>query len=428
MKSNNKKGMPDGFRKDKDGNVYVAHDTSLDRSNRKKEKKKTEIKGKEFDSKSIVDVGSKSDEEECNRNNMNKNILKGKKMEKKNKINLNLFGLVVISIAAFFGFGAIFSQMQLNIGAQASSAAFAALFILLSTKFLMEKESENNLKNEKANKVFGANFDYYKNASQKMLKIMENNTITEKEIHELLHSLADLIIFGSNNSRNAFQEFITKSQAIFEEALTTGGINQRDDDIILKKEDSITLWVYIVDFQIASREALDLDIKSLDKNSLNQTFQRLISKQDNIDNVIVDRFEASEHEWLSRKSSTKGLSADEFKEIEESLENLIQKIIEAGLKVKIAKTQITFGNPKFNNKIIMYINDYTKKTKTFRCDITSTKSREFLELYEKKLKNASIKPYGKGNFGMLFNLEVGDKKEIKIITEMLKAYMEKFHK
>jgi len=32
-----------GFLKDKDGNVFIAHDTSFDRSNRKKEKKKTEM-------------------------------------------------------------------------------------------------------------------------------------------------------------------------------------------------------------------------------------------------------------------------------------------------------------------------------------------------------------------------------------------------
>ena len=145
---------------------------------------------------------------ENNKEDNKKNNNEKSPNKKSSTINLNLFGLVVISIAAFFGFGAIFSQMQLNIGAQASSAAFAALFILLSTKFLMEKESENNLKNEKANKVFEANLKDYKNASQKMLKIMENNKITEKEIHELLHSLADLIIFGSNNSRDAFQKFI----------------------------------------------------------------------------------------------------------------------------------------------------------------------------------------------------------------------------
>ena len=82
MKSNNKKPNP-CFGVDKDGKVYVAHDTSFDRSNKKKEKNKIEIKGKEFDSKSIVDVGSKSDEEEVNANKM---IKKWRKMNKKIKL------------------------------------------------------------------------------------------------------------------------------------------------------------------------------------------------------------------------------------------------------------------------------------------------------------------------------------------------------
>ena len=44
MKTNKEKNMvTPGFLKDKDGNVFIAHDTSFDRSNRKKEKKKTEM-------------------------------------------------------------------------------------------------------------------------------------------------------------------------------------------------------------------------------------------------------------------------------------------------------------------------------------------------------------------------------------------------
>ena len=113
---------------------------------------------------------------------------------------------------------------------------------------------------------------------------------------------------------------------------------------------------------------------------------------------------------------------------------MIRKINEAGLKEKIAKSQITFRNPKFKNKVIMFINDYTKKTGTFRCDITGTPSREFLERYEKELTkasiltNASIKPHGNNNNYMLFNLNAGDETQIKIIIDMLKAYMEEFHK
>ena len=90
MKPNNEKDKNEvtpGFGRDADGNVFIAHDTSFDRSNRKKEKKKTEIKGKEFDTKSIVDVEPISDEEEGNTNNMIKKCFKIiKKMKKRIKL------------------------------------------------------------------------------------------------------------------------------------------------------------------------------------------------------------------------------------------------------------------------------------------------------------------------------------------------------
>ena len=90
MKPNNEKDKNEvtpGFGRDADGNVFIAHDTSFDRSNRKKEKKETEIKGLEFDTKSIVDVEPKSDEEEGNTNNMIKKCSKIiKKMKKRIKL------------------------------------------------------------------------------------------------------------------------------------------------------------------------------------------------------------------------------------------------------------------------------------------------------------------------------------------------------
>ena len=135
--------------------------------------------------------------------------------KKSSTINYNLFGLIVISVAAFIGFGAIFSQMELNLGAQASSAAFAALFIILSTKFLMDKESENKLLGQKQFKVFDANLRDYRKASEKMLKIMENNKITQTEINGLMHSYADLIILGNVKAINAFKDFIEQCQFNF---------------------------------------------------------------------------------------------------------------------------------------------------------------------------------------------------------------------
>ena len=60
-----------------------------------------------------------------------------------------LIGILIISVGAFFGFGSIFSYLDIGLGAQALTAAFGALFIILSTKFLMDTESASSLKREK---------------------------------------------------------------------------------------------------------------------------------------------------------------------------------------------------------------------------------------------------------------------------------------
>ena len=65
-----------------------------------------------------------------------------------------LIEILIISVGAFFGFGSIFSYLDIGLGAQALTAAFGALFIILSTKFLMDTESASSLKREKDMLIF----------------------------------------------------------------------------------------------------------------------------------------------------------------------------------------------------------------------------------------------------------------------------------
>ena len=73
------------------------------------------------------------------------------------KKNKSLFQIALILILAFFGFGAVFTQLDISLGSQILTASFGALFILLSTKFLMETESENRTKGDKRSEIFKEN-------------------------------------------------------------------------------------------------------------------------------------------------------------------------------------------------------------------------------------------------------------------------------
>ena len=69
---------------------------------------------------------------------------------KKIREEISLVGIVIISIAAFFGFGKLFSYIETGIGAQALAAAFSALFLILSTNFLMKAQEQSSLKREQS--------------------------------------------------------------------------------------------------------------------------------------------------------------------------------------------------------------------------------------------------------------------------------------
>ena len=354
--------------------------------------------------------------------------------KKSSTINYNLFGLIVISVAAFIGFGAIFSQMELNLGAQASSAAFAALFIILSTKFLMDKESENQLLSQKQFKVFNANLEDYQKASEKMLKIMENNKITQTEINGLMHSYADLILFGDVKAIAAFNNFLVQCQSIFSE-----GENYKNEDkgkgkgkdIVsdsLFVEGRYELWKQIVKFQVASREGLALPMGGLDQKDLIGTFEGLIQNQENIDSKKV--IELSVGDWLLKNSTLK-LDHEEFEKVQENTQDLIKIIKSVGLIESIKPTQISFRNPNHKTEArVIYLNNYAKKDKTFRMSFngaTAKENHEFFKNVETELKDFNSKMRGgRGKFDVQFYVNSKNMKA-QIIPQMLNVYMKKFH-
>ena len=350
--------------------------------------------------------------------------------KKSSTINYNLFGLIVISVAAFIGFGAIFSQMELNLGAQASSAAFAALFIILSTKFLMDKESENQLLSQKQIKVFNSNLGDYREASEKMLKIMENNKITQTEINGLMHSYADLIILGNVKAINAFKDFIEVCQDIFSEGKDDNnenkGKNKDSHDPFM--EGRLVLWKQIVKFQVASRKGLDLPMGGLDQTDLIGTFEGLIQNQENIDSK--KGFEISVEDWLL-KNSTLELDNEEFNNVKKNTQDLIKIIKSVGLKELIKPTQISFRNPNHRTSArVIYLNNYAQKTKTCRMSFngaTAKENHEFFKNVETKLKDFDSKIRSRGGkFDVQFYVN-SENMNAPIIPQMLEEYMEKFH-
>ena len=126
--------------------------------------------------------------------------------------NLSIIGILIISVGAFFGFGAVFSYLDTGVGVQALTAAFGALFIILSTNFLMEAQSSSSLRQEKNKLVFEKSLTVYKDTAQFILKILEDSKITFKQVNELRDKYySQAILLGSTETEEKLRQFIQLS-------------------------------------------------------------------------------------------------------------------------------------------------------------------------------------------------------------------------
>lgn len=290
------------------------------------------------------------------------------------KINLSLLSIGVISAAAFVGFGSIFQELDISIGTQAVTAAFGALFVILSTKFLMEQESETRVQGEKTSKIFEEQLREYKNVSDCMQKILQDDRISLQDAHNLLDKHAILILIGEQKAIEYSSSFITECHNIF-----SGSSGQEIDGKYPISEDKHkNLNKILIQFLTAARA--DLSLKSnFDQQAQEELFKRVSEEQKTLE--IRVRSEVSLSDWKGIKDKPDSIS---------NVETFI-KILEnkKRLKSKITKSEISFHSPTLADRNIIYLKNFIKN-ETFILHFTPKPDKGFLE--SQKSKVAEFEP------------------------------------
>lgn len=166
-----------------------------------------------------------------------------------------LFGIVLISFCAFFGFRTLFSDLNQNIGVEALAAAFGALFVLLPTKILMDQENENKVEGDKRTTVFGQSLTQYRKLTDLMFQILLDEKIEEEELKKLRAVFYDLMILGSDEAIDSALNFIEICVAKFKEGTNT---SSRQSVVALDPEDYKNLLKHVLIFVAKAREGLKL--------------------------------------------------------------------------------------------------------------------------------------------------------------------------
>lgn len=335
-------------------------------------------------------------------------------LKKSYRANKSLYQIALISIFAFFGFGAVFTQLDVSLGGQAVTAAFGALFVILSTKFLMETESENQTKGDKRSEIFKENVKDYKETAQQIIKILADEKLSSQEISQLLQNHAFLTLIGTKNSLDASRAFIKTCQGIMKKAQEDG---EQDFKVEIEDSDLETLWGQALTFMKAAREGLELGGAVMDVEKENELFQEVVKEQITVrSQVRIETF------FKYRKITTN--------EAQDSIKKLIVNIEKSKkLQSKIAKTQISFGS---EGGIVLYLNSLRKKDNRIVGTFNGKEEgedffREAVKLVSGKFEGEFKHEKSKDKYTLNFAIPLDDVDKIQPLMDLTDKYISKFH-
>lgn len=261
------------------------------------------------------------------------------------KFSASLVGLILISIAAFFGFGAILAGLEMDIGKQAVAAAFGALFIILSTKFLMEQEANSQKEYDEKRKIFERRIAIFSDTVKLINEVLQDDAIEKDELSRLRGIALELHLSANKEALEAYTKFLEKCVDIFDQN------NEQGDRVQIEDEDHKECWKLAANFVVSCREGLRLPQEDSSTDVL-LSFAKILQQVD----AAVSGARAPLEGGLEEFAKVQSLSADETRTISQFNAKLLQA--DPDLTIKYTKTAISYANRNTSNraKVVFYVN------------------------------------------------------------------------
>lgn len=363
--------------------------------------------------------------------------------------NTSLFGIIIISIAAFLGFGTLFSHLDASIGLQALTAAFGALFIILSTKFLMDKEDAISLKREKEQKIFDQSIIDYRDILAFIYGILIKKQLTQSDINKLQSTyLANFVLLGSKEAIQVLINFNKKLQDIynnnFQDYINEEGVVIELNELKETTNNKNELSPYEELLEIASNFSviIRMDLNHVDKfTGVDDLIKNSFESLDALEKEVTQksksaRIAISKSDFIKRKNII-----SEDADILDTFINKLETFCE--LTPKYTASQISFSklDKKSYNKNLLYIQNVINGECRF--EFAGNHVLKSDDFFEKELTNSLINFQPKVKFSPSKSTETTNLKVLSLhidkimlenddnlntLNEAIKRYIKKFAK
>ena len=176
---------------------------------------------------------------------------------------LTLISLVIIAFAVSIGFSPLFEFIGDGIASQVIGSSFGAIFVIILTMFLLNKQTEIEQESKKSERVFDEKVKIYQEILDITKDMLLDGKLTPEEINRLPFPLIRLQMLADDKVIESFQTVFTTLDEYYRSV---------DGDIVtLKDEQREEIYQLLSDFSGECRRDLKISDTEIDSSIREKT-------------------------------------------------------------------------------------------------------------------------------------------------------------
>ena len=176
---------------------------------------------------------------------------------------LTLVSLVIIAFAVSIGFSPLFEFIGDGIASRVIGSSFGAIFVIILTMFLLNKQTEIEQESKKSERVFDEKVKIYQQILDITKDMLLDGKLTPEEINRLPFPLIRLQMLADDKVIESFQKVFNKLNEVY---------GEEDGDIVaIQDEQRDEIYQLLSDFSGECRKDLQISDVEIDPSIKEKT-------------------------------------------------------------------------------------------------------------------------------------------------------------
>ena len=183
--------------------------------------------------------------------------------------NNTLVAIAILGIATYLGFTPLFELVGAGVAANVIGASFGAIFVIVLTMYLLNKQTEIEQENKKSEKIFEEKVTMYKKMLQATRSIVADGKLSSLETNELSFLMTELQMLGTNEAIDTYNIVLSEIINIFQ--------STEEDPVIITDDDKMQIYQKLSRFSLKCRTDLGIGEVSIGDEKMFNATSELIS-------------------------------------------------------------------------------------------------------------------------------------------------------